>query len=362
MARLKKRRPAAAVWPGRAERLGRLLPRMRLHPAVLAQVAGPPRGRAPWAVALSGGADSLALLLLLWALWPERRGRLVALHFNHRLRGRAAGADEVFCRRVCAALGIEFQAGRWQTPPAGATEAQARAARFHFFADRMRHRRARLLWLGHQQDDVAETLLMRLARGSGAAGLAAPRPVQKMPGGRLHLRPLLTLGKAEVTAALRDARIPWREDASNAEARFFRNRVRRSVLPAWRRAAGERDALAGAALTRELLQEDDDALEAWLAEIAPLRADGTLDLRRLAGRPRAILRRALHRWMLAGPRGGALSRQGFNALLDAAGSGRPTRQSLGKRGFAVVRAGRLRFEAGIRPSRRSVSRRVRKST
>lgn len=303
-------------------------------------------------MAFSGGADSLALLLLLWVHWPERRARLQALHFNHRLRGRAADADAAFCRKVCAALNVKFVAGMWRAAPREASEAEARAARMAFFA-----RHARVLWLGHQQDDIAETQLMRLARGSGAGGLSAPRPVQPVAGERLHLRPLLTLKKAEIVAALEAAGLRWREDASNAGRDFFRNRVRHEVLPAWQAAAG-RDALAGAARSRELLEEDETALEAWVDELAPLTRNGELALAKLAGKPRAVLRRALHRWLRAESRAGELSRQAFDALLAAIERGRATRHSIGREGFAVIAADRLRFELAGKSRRRKIPRRT----
>ncbi|MSU70468.1 MAG: tRNA lysidine(34) synthetase TilS [Opitutaceae bacterium] len=342
--------PHKITWPDAAGKLAAALPRERLHPAACTGMEAVP---GPWAVAFSGGADSLALLLLLWAHWPERRRKLVALHFNHRLRGRASGVDERFCRRVCASLGVKFLAGRWRAARPGASEAEMRAVRFRFFAQGLRAHRAHALYFGHQQDDIAESMLMRLARGSGAGGLAAPRPVQSRPAGRMHLRPLLSLKKAEIVAALRLAGVPWREDATNASGDFFRNRVRRAVLPAWQRAAGERDVLAGAAQARELLEEDDAALNAWLDELVPLRKKAVLDLRRLAGKPRAVLRRALHGWLLAQPEEGKISRQGFAALLSAVESARPTRQSLGVKGFAVIRRGRLEFERRTRRPNRA---------
>lgn len=331
-------------WPAAAARLAEALPPARLHPAALAR-AGSRRAAGPWAVALSGGADSVALLLVLWAAFPARRRRLVALHFNHRLRGRAADADERFCARLCAALGVEFASARWtrERGAAPVSEAAARAARHAFFAREMKRRRARVLWLAHQQDDVAETLLMRLSRGSGTGGLAAPRPVQEFADGRVHLRPLLTLAKAELVAALRAAGAVWREDASNLSALFFRNRIRRTVLPAWMAAAG-RDAAAGAALSRERLEEDDVALEAWLDELAPFARRGRCLLAgRLAGKPRALWRRALHRWLLAVQPETDLSRQGFEQLLAALMRGKDTRFSLGARDFAVLRAGELQL-------------------
>jgi len=299
------------------------------------------QARGPWAVAFSGGADSLALLLLLFAHWPERHGRLVALHFNHRLRGAAADADERFCRRVCSALGVRLNVGRWRRRRVGASEEDARDARFAFFERAMRRTGARALWLGHQQDDIAETMLMRLARGSGTGGLAAPRPVQRV-GDQFRLRPLLTLKKRDVVAALRECGIRWREDRTNAGAAYFRNRIRNQVLPAWQKAAG-RDAVAGAALARERLEEDDAALDAWLGELRPWGRGRTLNLAVLKDRPRALARRALHRWLSALPLAGDLSRQGFEDLLTAVMTGSNTRRSLGRDGFAVIRGGRMKF-------------------
>jgi tRNA(Ile)-lysidine synthase len=326
--------------PECAARLAALIPRDRFDPAVLAWAAARPP-RETWSVAFSGGPDSLALLLLLWSHWPERRRRLAGLHFDHRLRGRESRADAAFCARVCAALEVPIIMGEWRRPrnASAPSEAVAREARLAFY-----RQRGRIVWLGHQQDDIAESMLMRLARGSGAGGLAAPRPVQPMPGRRVHLRPLLTLKKAEIAAALTAAGIAWREDSTNARGDFFRNRIRREVLPAWT-AAAQRDALAGAARARLLLEEDDAAIEAWLDELAPFEEDGSLAVGRLEGKPRALLRRALHRWLLAHPRAGELSRQAFDALIDAIARGQPTRHSIGREVFAVLARGTLRFES-----------------
>lgn len=342
-------------WPRAAAALAALLPRERLHPAVVRWAGGgEPAARASWAVAFSGGADSLALLLLLWAHWPERRAKLIALHFDHRLRGRHSSADAVFCARVCAALGVRHAGGEWTDARKGASEAGARAARFAFFQRELSRRRIRALWLGHQQDDIAETMLMRIARGGGTAGLAAPRPLQPMPAGRVHARPLLTLKKHELVAALRAAGADWREDASNETADYFRNRIRREGLPAWAAAATDRDALAGAALSRELLEEDDQALEAWVDELAVVTSDGGLDVKKLHGKPRAVVRRALHRWLGKQKDSGDLSRQGFTMLLAAVEKGSFARFSLGRRGFAVIRKGVLGFERSVVRSVRPV--------
>jgi tRNA(Ile)-lysidine synthase len=349
-----KKTKSRGSWAEKAARVGDLLPRARLHPAVLAWTAGR-RKSGVWGVAFSGGADSLALLLVMWAHWPERRDRLVALHFNHRLRGRESAAEEKFCREVCAALGVRLRVGQWKIagralrPTVGRkarpaiSEAEARAARHDFFARELKKLGTRTLWLAHQQDDIAESMLMRLARGSGTGGLAAPRPCQEMDDGRIHLRPLLTLKKAELAAVLRKAGAEWREDSSNDREDHFRNRIRRRVVPAWTRAAG-RDALAGASLARERLEEDDRALEIWVEALRPLDRAGRLDLRVLAGMPGAVVRRAVHRWLLAARPVTDLSRQGFELLLAKVRRGLPTRFSLGSTGFAVIAGGKLKFK------------------
>ncbi|MEO7412681.1 MAG: tRNA lysidine(34) synthetase TilS [Opitutaceae bacterium] len=332
-------------WQEAAVALSARLPLKQLHPAVLSWIDDCP-SRKKWVVGFSGGADSLALLLLLWAHWPRRRTRLQALHFNHRLRGRESKADEVFCRGVCDALGVEFISGSWRAAPQKPSEAEARAARHDFF-----QQHSRTLWLGHQQDDVAETMLMRLARGSGTGGLAAPRPVHTLSGGRVHLRPLLSLKKTEITTALKSLRLPWREDSSNSGAAYFRNRLRHTVVPAWIEAS-QRDALAGASRARELLEEDEVALEAWVVELRLFAKKGRMSLIPLAGKPRALVRRALHSWLSRQTRSGELSRQGFGALLDAVQRGKPTRQSLGSEGFAVIRDEVLSFVFDGKPRRK----------
>lgn len=354
-------------WPAVAAAFAAQINHGELHPGAMLRAFDEHRkerrhGVTPsrWTLAFSGGADSLALLLIFWAEGPGRWERdFVVLHFNHRLRGQAADADEKFCRDVCKSLRVKLVIERWNraggararhvarprathTGKPNVSEAEARSARFAFFNREMKRRKSRLLWLGHQQDDIAETMLMRLSRGSGTGGLAAPRPVQEMGEGRLHLRPLLTLKKTRIVAALKKAGAVWREDATNPTGNYFRNRIRAKVLPAWAEASG-RDALAGAALSRELLDEDDAALDAWVDELRPVDRRGRLDLAPLAGKPRAVWRRALHRWLLAVRPETDLSRQGFNQLLSMLERGRDSRVSLGVRGFAVLTAGKLAY-------------------
>jgi len=331
-------RAATASWARRAEALARRFPLGRLHPAALAAA-----GTGRWAVGFSGGPDSLALLLLLWAHWPRRRRSLLAVHFDHRLRGAASRQDARFCAAVCASLGVRLRSGRWDAKPGGpVSEAAARDARLAFFASACRGAKIETLWLGHQQDDIAETLLMRLARGSGAAGLSAPRPATEAD--PVRVRPLLTVPKRELVAALRALKIPFRQDRSNARGVYLRNRIRARVLPEWQAASESRDVLGGAALSRELLQEDDEALEQFTDARASLSPAGRLNLSRLAGAPRAVWRRALHRWVLAQnarQHSFRLSRAGFTQLLQAAEAGNPARISMGASTFARIANGVL---------------------
>jgi|GEM_PF-123619 len=268
---------------------------------------------------------------------------LLALHFNHRLRGAAADGDEAFCRELCAALGLELRVGAATWPPGSdVSEAQARDARFAFLERAMREVGARALWLGHQRDDVVETMLLRLSRGSGARGLAAPRPVQRMADGTVRLRPLLDVPKAEIVAALRAAGVPWCEDATNHGEAYFRNRLRNRVLPAWRDAAPA-DLAAAVARSRALLEEEDEALELWVDRVLPADLGETLPLAELRAAPVAVTRRALHRWLGAQELGGVLSSAAFEELLAAVRAGRAKRLSAGDSGFLETTPDALRF-------------------
>ncbi len=329
-------------WPQRALALAERLPRGRLQPRVLRDVDACPLEE-PLAAACSGGADSVCLLLLLYTHFPERRRVIKVLHFNHHLRGEASSGDEAFVRELAGGLGLEFFAGEWMRDGETVNEIEARRARLGFFHETMQNLGVKRLFLGHQKDDIAETMLMRLARGGGAAGLAAPRPLQVFPGGTSHLRPLLGLPRKEIQKTLSSLGIPWREDASNREPVFTRNRMRLHVLPAWKKASGC-EAAEGAARSREMLEEDNEALETWLDEMPPVHETG--DLSPLRGKPAALWRRALRRWLAARGLEGAISRQAFENLLQSSRGGGTLKMSAGRELYINVSAGRLALEGG----------------
>lgn len=318
----------------------------RLHARALEAIAARPADERI-AIACSGGADSVALLLLLWAHRPERRKRWLVLHFNHRLRGRAADADARFVQRLAAGLGERCVVGTWRRgrgePKTAVSEAAAREARWKFFTSAMRRGGARVIALGHQLDDVAETMLMRLARGSGTAGLAAPRPVQVMSDGQTRVRPLLRIPVEALRTALQVAGVRWREDASNAGDDYLRNRIRHHVLPALTRAAG-RDVRFAIGESRALLEEDALALEAFTDALPPVQPDRPTEVRALAGQPAAIVRRFVHRWAAAARLGEPLGRAMAEVLVRALANGTECRLSAGADQFIVVEQGVLRLD------------------
>ncbi len=303
----------------KAAALAEAFPRERLEARALAEIARAAAGGAPVAVACSGGLDSLAALLLAWAHFPEARARLVALHFNHAKRGAEADADALFVGEACRELGVGFVSEKLAADAAARarSEGALRAARLDFFARAMRERGATLLVQGHQADDVAESLLMRVCRGAGTDGLAAPRPVSRLADGRVFARPLLTISKNELARAARSLGLAWREDASNAAPDFFRNRVRGAVLPALKGAAP----FTNFARTRALAEEDADALDA-------LAARSRLGETRLP----AIARRQLRKIFLE--KKISPGAKNFDALVAAVCAGTPLKFSAGTR--AVV--------------------------
>ncbi len=315
-------------WREVAEALGRDIPLAALHPAVVKWANS--TTRRTWGIAFSGGADSVALLLLVWVHWPRMRSRLRVLHFNHRLRGHASAGDERFCKAVCRSLGVRITCGRWMRPPKRTSEAAAREARLDFFDTHVR-----CVWSGHQLDDVAETMLMRLSRGSGIGGLSAPRPVQTCKRNGVRLRPLLTLERSFLREKLAAAGASWREDLSNAGDVYLRNRVRREVLVNWKAITRDRNLLRGVARSRELIEEDGEALDAWARRVTRIGPAGELEIEPLRDAPAAIQRRALHTWLMH-HRIAGLSSQAFESLLRDLIAGRLTKHSVGLRRFAVI--------------------------
>jgi tRNA(Ile)-lysidine synthase len=183
-------------------------------------------------VAASAGADSTALLLALHRQAAALGIEVAAAHLDHRLRGAESAGDARFVADLCGRLGIPLVAEEIDVAAAAAAsrgnlEETARDARRAFLERAARQTGASRVALGHTLDDQAETILMRLVRGSGTAGLAAIHPTVS----GIFIRPLLETRRREVLAYLAVLGESWREDATNADFDFTRNRIRHEILP-----------------------------------------------------------------------------------------------------------------------------------
>jgi tRNA(Ile)-lysidine synthase len=243
-------------------------------------------------VGVSGGADSVALLHVLLALAPSLRLHLHALHVDHALRPDSA-ADAEFVVSLGVRLGVPVDVARVRVGD-GSVEAAARMARHAALEACAERLGAQRIALGHTADDQAETLLMRMLEGTGVRGLAGIPHVR----GRV-IRPLLDARHRDATAALQRAGLPWLEDPSNRDERFFRNRVRHTLLPHLAEETGgdlvERLARL-ARQTREAVDALDRTARDALARLARSE-DGALILPRaaLAELPRPVAAEVLRR-------------------------------------------------------------------
>jgi len=180
-------------------------------------------------VAVSGGADSVCLLHALRELEMNVAG---VAHFNHKLRDEESEADERFVAALARRSGIPFYRAAARIGERGGNlEQAARRARREFFQGLMRDGAGDRIALGHTQDDQAETVLFRILRGSGLAGLAGIHPVTEDG----FVRPLIQVTRKDVLQFLKARRIEWREDRTNQDARFARNRIRHGLLPELKR-------------------------------------------------------------------------------------------------------------------------------
>lgn len=198
----------------------------------------------PVVIALSGGADSVLLAQLVARARP--RPRALVVHVEHGLRGAESEGDAEFCARLCAHLGLPFVRRRAPlddpSPMGPDLEARLRRARYEALALEAARARIDVLLTGHHADDALETLLLRWLRGTHLVGLAGLRGASERRdarGGTLRvLRPLIGMRREEVRALLRREGLAWREDSSNRDPRFARNRVRNLLLPELCAAAG----------------------------------------------------------------------------------------------------------------------------
>jgi tRNA(Ile)-lysidine synthase len=345
----------------------------RLEPVVRRALKGPcalPRG-SRLLVAVSGGADSTALLLALAALRDEFDFALAAAHLHHGLRGADADADLEHVRALCGRLRVPLMAARWDTRVRMARrglsgQAGLRTLRREFLMSARRSADAAVIATAHTADDQLETVLMRLLRGAGLRGMGGIRARSGT-----WIRPLLEATRADIESDLRAARQPWREDASNADPHYLRNRIRHAVIPALlearhpgaahearaRRASLARGVAAGA---REL-RDAERAIAARARRLMARRggAEQTrvwIERAALAAAPRAVRSSALRRlWSGARARTPGLTRRHLAALLGlVARGGTRERVELPDRRVASCRAGRIEIAWPARARRADV--------
>ncbi len=239
---------------------------------------------------VSGGVDSVALLHALVAAGR----RPVVLHFDHGWR-KESGADAEFVRELARSLGLKYSSGKMRRTAAakGHREADARTARYAFFAKTARRLGISNVVLAHHADDQVETFLMQLLRGSGAAARGMYF-IAVRDGLVLH-RPWLGVWKKEIISYARRHKLAWRDDATNADTRHRRNLVRRRLLPYLQKQFGPHvsENLFRAA---EIARAEGEWLDALCA---PLAVEPELSVKALRAAPLAQQRRTLLRWLQA---------------------------------------------------------------
>ncbi|HXR98003.1 MAG TPA: tRNA lysidine(34) synthetase TilS [Terriglobales bacterium] len=252
------------------------------------------------AVAVSGGSDSLALLLLLHSLRETEGWQLTVAHYDHGWRADSS-ADAHWVEALASRLSLPFVLGRAEAPSAGADREQAaRRGRYTFLDGLVAAGKATRVATGHTADDQAETVLMRVLRGSGTRGLAGILPARgfdRDSGVTSLVRPLLCATRAELRNWLEHRNEVWREDATNLDTAFGRTRMRHQIIPALLKEQPELVARLGSLAEVARAEE-----EFWQATVAPILANmwhlssaGSLVADRAAVRklPLALSRRLL---------------------------------------------------------------------
>ena len=255
-------------------------------------------------VAVSGGADSMALLDVLNTVVPRRRWRLAVAHLHHGIRGRSADEDTAFVKRQARTFGLRAIVGRADVPALArrrgiSVEMAAREARYDFLARTAKRMGAAVVATAHTADDQAETILLKLLRGAGPEGLSG-MPYATVLHDCQVVRPLLDVRRPAILAYLRQRGVPWREDDSNRDVAFLRNRVRHELLPLLETRFNPQ---VRTALTRlgRIMEAENEWLDALTKELMEgvYSADGRggLSCSALRNLPLAARRRVVRLWL-----------------------------------------------------------------
>ncbi|HTR23804.1 MAG TPA: tRNA lysidine(34) synthetase TilS [Terriglobales bacterium] len=283
-------------------------------------------------VAVSGGADSVALLLLLAELRAELGIVLSVAHVNHKLRGAESDEDEAFTKALAARLGLECQVASAPIESAEDArdvrnakpniEAAARELRYNFFRKLVERGRANKIATAHTLDDQAETVLLRMFRGTGIRGLAGilPRLSINEPDHSASaeiVRPLLAFRRAELRNYLRARGEGWREDSSNRDPSFTRNRLRQRLLPMIAEEFGDA-AIARIADLAEIARAEEEYCADADELTSAKSSEASLDAKDLLALPLAIQRRLVRRWLEKNATDAALSFSLIEEILQLA--------------------------------------------
>jgi len=186
-------------------------------------------------VGLSGGMDSVVLVYSLLALKKEYSLDMLIAHLDHKFRGKESEADRKFCEALAENLGLEIVSCAIDIPKIAkekgiSPEEAARFERYDFFKRQCKIKNIKHIAVAHNKDDQAETVLMRVIRGTGTAGLGAMNPVKDMEG-FIILRPLIEVTRKEIEDFIKENKLKFRHDSSNDKVIFTRNKVRKELLP-----------------------------------------------------------------------------------------------------------------------------------
>jgi tRNA(Ile)-lysidine synthase len=304
--------------------------------------AFPLNGR--YLIGVSGGRDSVALLHWLVNLGYKK---LIVCHLNHQMRGRSSDADARFVQKLAGKYQLDFELGSANVRALArkkklSLETAGRDARYKFFAETARRRRCKTIFLGHHADDVVETFLINLFRGSGTAGLSGMREVSTRQIDNVDLaivRPFLGVWRKEIDIYVREHQIKFREDASNKNLDPLRNRVRHRIIPYLQKILGRniRPAIWRAAA---IAGEEEEWIDGQLSDSS----DVELSVAKLRALPVAVQRRAILKWL----RAQNISGVGFDviervrSLLDP--TGRVAKINLARDRHVRRRAGRIFVE------------------
>ena len=287
--------------------------------------------------ALSGGADSMALLSGLLAVAGDRDLTVLAAHYDHGLRGEESRRDTAFVAKQCAALGIPLTIGSGdvaaRTMETGRSiEETARAMRYAFLEETAAHAGADRIATAHNADDNAETVLLHLVRGTGLDGLTGIPPRR----GKI-VRPLLTVTRQEIENYLTARDTPWVTDSTNDDPAYSRNRIRRDVMPVLRALNPSFSQTLAANLGH--IREDRAFLEGLAKASLDIReeADGlSLPANDLTGLPRPVAVRWVKQTLARLDRH-QISAVHLDSILDLAASPNPSAQTILPQGLLVRR-------------------------